>query len=205
GDGRVRHVEPCHATQARVMFADEPGERILVPAPKRVEERRFVEAHGRLLLARPAQSAVILACTPSPRPPAPSICNVQGPHGTKSVKVVELAITPLAPKEDETMSVKLLVLYPTPTDPNEFDRRYEREHLPMGKASLVGATGLSSHRILGAPGGKSPFARLTEVSFPTLKAVQECAALPAAQKTLAHAVEISTGGAPHFMILEQEG
>jgi len=103
------------------------------------------------------------------------------------------------------MSVKLLVLYPTPKDPEEFDRRYEREHLPMGKAALVGATGLASHRILGSPAGTSPFARLTEVTFPTLKAVQECAALPGAQKTIAHAMEISTGGAPHFMVVEEEG
>ena len=42
-------------------------------------------------------------------------------------------------------------LYPTPTDPEEFDRRYEREHLPMGKASLIGATGLATHRVLGRP------------------------------------------------------
>src|SRR5215510_2143926 len=110
----------------------------------------------------------------------------------------------LTSKEDRAMSVKLLVLYPTPTDPEQFDRRYEREHLPMGKANLKGATGLASHRILGSPMGRSPFARLTEVSFPTLKALQECAALPGAQKTMAHAVEISTGGAPQFMILEQE-
>lgn len=103
------------------------------------------------------------------------------------------------------MSVKLLVLYPTPADPEQFDQRYEREHLPMGKANLVGATGLASYRILASPAGKSPFARLTEVSCPTLKAIQECAALPGAQKTMAHAVEISTGGTPHFMILEQEG
>jgi uncharacterized protein (TIGR02118 family) len=103
------------------------------------------------------------------------------------------------------MSVKLLVLYPTPTDPEHFDRRYEGEHLPMGKVALVGATGLKSYRILGSPTGKSPFARVTEVSFPTLKAVQECAALPGAQKTMAHAVEMSTGGAPHFMIVEEEG
>ena len=103
------------------------------------------------------------------------------------------------------MSVKFLVLYPTPTDPELFDRRYEREYLPMGKAALIGATSLVSHRILGSPAGTSPFARLTEVSFPTLQALQECAALPGAQKTLAHAVEISTGGAPHFMIVEQEG
>jgi uncharacterized protein (TIGR02118 family) len=103
------------------------------------------------------------------------------------------------------MSAKLLVLYPTPADPEQFDRRYVREHLPMGKASLIGATGLASYRILGSPAGKSPFARVTEVSFPTLKALQECATLPAAQKTLANAVEISTGGVPHFMIVEQEG
>src|SRR5262247_3153411 len=103
------------------------------------------------------------------------------------------------------MSVKLIVLYPTPTYPEQFDRRYEREHLPMGKASLVGATGLASYRILGSPAGKSPFARVSEISFPTMKALQDCAALPGAQKTMAHAVEISTGGAPHFMIVEQEG
>ena len=103
------------------------------------------------------------------------------------------------------MSVKLLVLYPTPKDSEQFDKRYADEHLPMGKASLIGATGLASYRIVGSPAGKSPFARLTEVTFPSVKAVQECAALPGAQKTIAHAVEISTGGAPHFMVVEQEG
>jgi uncharacterized protein (TIGR02118 family) len=103
------------------------------------------------------------------------------------------------------MSVKLLVLYPTPKDSEQFDRRYEREHLPMGKANLIGATGLASHRVLGSPAGKSPFARLTEVTFPSMKALQETAVLPGAQKTIANAVEISTGGAPHFMIVEEEG
>jgi uncharacterized protein (TIGR02118 family) len=102
------------------------------------------------------------------------------------------------------MSVKLLVLYPTPKDPKQFDRRYEQEHLPMGKVELKGATGLESHRIIGSPSGNSPFARLTEISFPSLKALQDCATLPGAQKTMANAVEISTGGAPHFMILEDE-
>src|SRR5262245_65932132 len=101
-----------------------------------------------------------------------------------------------ASKEDKTMSVKLLVLYPTPTDPEQFDRRYEREHLPMGKANLIGATGLASHRVVGSPAGKTPFARLTEVTFPDVKTVKECAALPGAQKTLAHAIEISTGRPP---------
>ena len=103
------------------------------------------------------------------------------------------------------MSAKLLVLYPTPTDPEQFDRRYLREHLPMGKANLIGANGLASYRVLGSPAGKSPFARLTEVSFASLDALHECIALPGAQKTLANAIAISTGGAPHFMVVEQEG
>jgi uncharacterized protein (TIGR02118 family) len=103
------------------------------------------------------------------------------------------------------MGVKLLVLYPAPKDPEQFDRRYQTEHLPMGKATLVGATGLASYRIVGSPAGESPFARLTEISFPTVKAIQECAALPGTQKTMANAVEISTGGAPHFMVVEEEG
>lgn len=102
------------------------------------------------------------------------------------------------------MSVKLLVLYPTPTNAEEFDRRYRRDHLPMGKANLVGATGITSHRVLGSPTGSSPFARLTEIVFPTLQAAQDAAARPGAQKTLANAVDISTGGAPHFVIVEEE-
>ena len=118
---------------------------------------------------------------------------------------IETHDTSLTSTEDKTMNVKLLVLYPTPTDPEQFDRRYEREHLPMGNANLIGATSLASYRILGSPAGKSPFARLTEVSFPTLKALQECASLPGAQKTMANAIEISTGGAPQFMIVEREG
>jgi len=103
------------------------------------------------------------------------------------------------------MSVKLIVLYPTSKDSEQFNRRYTQEHLAMGKVHLVGATGLASYQVLGSPSGKSPFARLTEVTFPSMKALQDCAALPGAQKTMANAVEISTGGAPHFMIVEAEG
>jgi uncharacterized protein (TIGR02118 family) len=113
--------------------------------------------------------------------------------------------TKLKTERKIAMSVKLLVLYPTPKDPGQFDRRYEEEHLPMGMKELKGATGLASHRILGSPTGSSPFSRLTEVTFPDMKALQACATLPGAQKTMANAVEISTGGAPQFMIVEQEG
>jgi hypothetical protein len=48
-----------------VVLADEPRERILVPAPKRVEDRRFLKAHGQLPLPGPLHPAAILPSSPS--------------------------------------------------------------------------------------------------------------------------------------------
>jgi hypothetical protein len=63
---------------------------------------------------------------------------------------------------------------------------------------------LASHRILGRR--RQVAVRSTDGGHVShTESAQECAALPGAQKTMANAVEISTGGAPHFMILEQEG
>jgi hypothetical protein len=55
------------------------------------------------------------------------------------------------------MSVQLLVIYPPPKDPAEFDRAYRNDHLPFAGPRLVGATGVTTKRVLGAPGG-TPFA-----------------------------------------------
>jgi uncharacterized protein (TIGR02118 family) len=101
------------------------------------------------------------------------------------------------------MGVKLIVLYPPPKDLAVFDERYEKEHLPLGAKSLAGATGITTTRIVGAPGGAPAFARMSEVHFPSLEALQACAATPGAKKTFAHAAEISTGGAPIFLVAEE--
>ena len=51
------------------------------------------------------------------------------------------------------MSVQLLVIYPPPKDSKEFDRAYREEHLPYAGPRLIGATGVATKRVLGAPGG----------------------------------------------------
>jgi uncharacterized protein (TIGR02118 family) len=102
------------------------------------------------------------------------------------------------------MSVKLLVIYPTPTDAKEFDHRHTNEHLPMGKKHLVGATKLASYKVLGSPTGPSPYHNVTEATFATLGALQAAAATEGAQATIKHAHEISSGGPPTFMIIEEE-
>ncbi len=100
------------------------------------------------------------------------------------------------------MSVKLLVIYPPPANAENFDRLYREEHIPMGKENLVGATNIETVRVLGAPAGKPSIYQISEVTFPSLEALQSCAGTDGAQKTMAHAVKISTGGAPEFLIVQ---
>jgi len=100
------------------------------------------------------------------------------------------------------MSVQLLVIYPPPKDPAEFDRAYREEHLPFAGPRLVGASGVTTKRVLGAPGGK-PFAHtISFVSFPSADVAKACAQSKSGQEALQHAASISTGGAPQFLLID---
>ena len=48
-----------------MVLADEPRERILIPARKRVEDRRFLKADGHLFLAGPLHPGAVLPSRPS--------------------------------------------------------------------------------------------------------------------------------------------
>jgi len=50
----------------------------------------------------------------------------------------------------------------------------------------------------------TPFHRIAEVYFPSMEALEACLNSPGGQETAGHAVEISTGGAPVFLIAEVE-
>lgn len=101
------------------------------------------------------------------------------------------------------MSVQLLVIYPPPKDPAEFDRAYREEHLPYAGPRLTGATGVTTRHVLGAPGG-NPFAYLISfVSFPSADVAKSCAQSKGGQEALQHAASISTGGAPQFLLIDE--
>lgn len=107
----------------------------------------------------------------------------------------------LQPKE-LAMSVQLLIVYPPPKNPAKFDRAYREEHLPYAGPRLVGATGVTTKRVLGSPGG-APFAHtISFVEFPSVEAAKRCAQSTGGQEALAHAASISTGGAPQFLLVE---
>ncbi len=93
----------------------------------------------------------------------------------------------------------LLVIYPTPKDPSAFERAYREEHLPYAAPRLSGATGVVSKRVA-SPDGKAPFYAISDVTFPSLEALQACAASAGAREALTHAASISTGGSPLVLV-----
>jgi hypothetical protein len=82
-------------------------------------------------------------------------------------------------------SVKLVVIYPRPKDVDAFEK-------------------MVATKVLGSPQGTPPFYRVAEVYFPSMQALEQCAASAGGQETLAHAAKISSGGPPIFLVAEEE-
>jgi len=102
------------------------------------------------------------------------------------------------------MAVKLIVQYPQPKDVDAFEKVYLSEHVPMAVAKLEGKTKIVATKVVGAPQGTPAYYRIAEIHFPNMQALQACAASKGGQETVANAVAISSGGAPVFMIAEEE-
>ena len=101
-------------------------------------------------------------------------------------------------------NLKLVVIYPQPKDIDAFENVYQNEHVPLAVAKLGGKSKIVATKILGSPQGTPPFYRIAEVYFPSMQALEECAASDGGTETLAHAVKISSGGAPVFLVAEEE-
>jgi uncharacterized protein (TIGR02118 family) len=100
--------------------------------------------------------------------------------------------------------VKLMVMYPRPKDVDAFEKVYQTEHVPMAVEKLNGKTRLVATKVTGSPQGTAPFYRIAEVHFPSMDALQACAASEGGKETIGHAVKISSGGPPVIMIAEEQ-
>jgi uncharacterized protein (TIGR02118 family) len=98
------------------------------------------------------------------------------------------------------MTAHLLVMYPTPKNPEEFDRAYRDEHLPYAGPRLEGAVSVVSQRIATPNGGRGAYHVISDVAFPSLEVLKDCAASARGKEALAHAASISTGGPPTVLI-----
>ena len=100
---------------------------------------------------------------------------------------------------------KVIVMYPTPRDIDAFEQSYEQDHAPMvTPQTFQGMTKFVASKILGTPDGSPPpFHRIAELHFPSMEVLQAAASSTSGQKAVAHAVEISTGGKPIFLVSEE--
>ncbi len=101
-------------------------------------------------------------------------------------------------------TAKLVVLYPRPKNIDAFEEVYQKEHVPMAVKKLAGKTKFVATKVVGSPQGTPPFHRIAEIHFPSMKGLEDCASSQGGKETVAHAVKISTGGAPIFMVAEEE-
>jgi uncharacterized protein (TIGR02118 family) len=101
-------------------------------------------------------------------------------------------------------SVKLTVIYPRPKDVDAFEHIYQTEHVPVAVARLAGKTKMVASKVLASPQGTPPFYRIAEVYFLSMQALETCAASDGGKEALAHAVKISSGGPPIFLVAEEE-
>ncbi|MGH7429084.1 MAG: EthD family reductase [Candidatus Methylomirabilaceae bacterium] len=101
---------------------------------------------------------------------------------------------------------KLIVLYPSPRDVSTFERAYTQDHAPMVTTqNFKGIKKFIASKVVGtADGSAPPFYRIAELHFPSMEVLQTAAASAPAQKAVAHAVSISSGGKPIFLVAEEE-
>jgi len=95
-------------------------------------------------------------------------------------------------------SVKLVVIYPRLKDVDAFENIYQTEHVPLAVARRSGKTKMVATKVLDSPQGTPPFYRVVEVYFPSMHALEQCAASAGGQETLAHGRKDFLGRTAHF-------
>ena len=99
---------------------------------------------------------------------------------------------------------KLIVLYPPPKDPDTFERRYRDEHTPMVHKNMTGMRKFVASRVLGSPAGAAPYHRVAELYFDSMDALNAAASSAGGKSTVAHALELSTGGPITILVAEDD-
>jgi uncharacterized protein (TIGR02118 family) len=102
------------------------------------------------------------------------------------------------------VGVKLIVIYPRPTDTESFERVYQNQHVPMAVGKLAGKIKIVASKVAGSPQGAPSFHRIAEIHFPTIEALQACAASDDGKQTIANPAAISSGSLPIFLVAEEE-
>jgi uncharacterized protein (TIGR02118 family) len=98
------------------------------------------------------------------------------------------------------MPAKLVVLYPKPLDPDEFEKKYHTEHMPLMRRLVGPDIPLATYRTFAAPGDEPSFYRVAEIHFPDRDAL--LAYLQSDKRKIGQASsrKLSTGGTPMVLL-----
>jgi uncharacterized protein (TIGR02118 family) len=98
------------------------------------------------------------------------------------------------------MSAKLVVLYPKPIDPEEFEKKYHSEQMPLMRKLVGPDIPLPTYRTFAPPGLEPSFYRVAEIHFPDRVALM--AYLQSDKRKVAQesSWKLSTGGTPTVLL-----
>lgn len=100
---------------------------------------------------------------------------------------------------------KIIVCYPRPTDTRTFDNEYTEKHVPLALDSFGGLVKLVPTRVVGtASGDPAPYYRIAELHFRSMDDLKKAAGSSTGQEAVDHALKISTGGPPLFLVAEED-
>ena len=97
---------------------------------------------------------------------------------------------------------KLVVLYPQPTDPDTFERRYRDEHGPMVHEQMPRLRQFTAGRVVDSPMGAGGYSHMAELTFDSVDDLRSALASEEGQRVVAHGLEISTGGPMTVLVVE---
>ncbi len=101
-------------------------------------------------------------------------------------------------------SVKIVVIYPRPTDEQKFEKEYKNVHMPMVEEKMKGMSRFVASKVLESPQGKVTAYRIAEIHFPSMEQLKEALQSEGGNQLLEHAKTLSTGGDPLLLICEEE-
>ncbi|MGW9027784.1 EthD family reductase [Streptomyces sp. NPDC055722] len=87
------------------------------------------------------------------------------------------------------MTVRLLALYETPTDPDRFDRHYREVHIPLGRR-LTGLRRYTVSRDVAAVRGGAPYYLVAELEWDTMDDLRAAFASPEGRATATDAARL---------------
>ncbi len=102
--------------------------------------------------------------------------------------------------------VKLMVLYPQPTDVKQFEKDYQA-HLELFHNKMNIPNNVRDYEVIkmhDSPAGPSPFYQMFSFTFPSKDALEHSLATEEMQAVAADANRISSGGPPVILIGHDE-